>query len=371
MAVVPPHIDFYLTAKGKLVWDTTANFLWSGTGLVLPEPIEQAIVLKLGPVKTAVFEEERLFDPGVKPVVKGTPPAAGLKVSAIGVSGEAYSNVVLGLTSTNELCIGWAATPGGDAAITNGSEIAAWALRADQIDVSSLNAELIGRILPTPDVAHKGFTVRVKEDGSGYELVEGGAGGSGEPGPPGPKGDTGPPGPRGAEGPPGPPGEDATGTGGSGAITSSYDWAPSVALVASHILPRTYDDDGNQVGTFNGKTFPTDVQAIDIIRAAVASISFQVGVDDIEDEKIVDAGKSCAALLSAARIERSFFSQDVASGRSPYDQLMQEYKMELKGFVSAVERLADGDLVGASAGMNTPAYSFPDPKTTIGTKTQW
>ncbi|MCY3918741.1 MAG: hypothetical protein OXG38_02895 [Chloroflexi bacterium] len=169
------HLDFYLLASGTI---TAAGTDWTASGLTLPAPIEQAVVLKIGPVKTAVFEEARLYDTDgdVYPVTIGQIPSAengqGLPLSAIGVSGIVYQAIRVGLTSGRELAIA-------GTGISTPYDVAAWALRADDISVDALDADLLTRVLPVPTEARAGFTVKVNAAGDGYELADDGGGPSG------------------------------------------------------------------------------------------------------------------------------------------------------------------------------------------------
>lgn len=120
--------------------------------------------------------------------------------------------------------------------------------------------------------------------------------------------------------------------------------SPTVAQVASLIRSRTKDSNGNEVGTFNDETRPTDVQAAEAIANQVALLHAKVGT----------VGPDCSGLAqmvvaygAAAEIEASYFAEQARRDMSPYPYLIARYEEYVTGLVACVEG-------------NLPDYPDPD-----------
>lgn len=147
------------------------------------------------------------------------------------------------------------------------------------------------------------------------------------------------------------------------------DFAPVVQDVADRLRARTKDRDGNEVGTFNANTRPTDTQVDGLINKAGADVAMVVGSDI--PNAVWDDAKDVVSLRAALLVELSFFPEQINSGRSPYPQLKQLYDDDLKNLLAAVTR-AGGDPGEAGAPMK-PDFAFPmlgDPYI-IGRRTPW
>lgn len=111
------------------------------------------------------------------------------------------------------------------------------------------------------------------------------------------------------------------------------DWTPSVENVATPIRSRTVDNTGTEVGTFTSQTRPTDVQASQFIETAANDITMNVGTIP---ESAYPLAQRVTALGAAKDIELSFYPEQVASGRSPYPQLLEQYEKLLGALELAV-----------------------------------
>lgn len=118
---------------------------------------------------------------------------------------------------------------------------------------------------------------------------------------------------------------------------------PTIADVAALIRARTKDRNGNEIGTFNPDTRPTDDQVGDAIAHAVASVHQKVGA---VGSACADIARLCAAYGAAAEIELSYFPEQQRTDRSPYDALIARWQELLEGVRSCVL----GDLPGTDAG---------------------
>lgn len=146
------------------------------------------------------------------------------------------------------------------------------------------------------------------------------------------------------------------------------EWTPVVADVGAILRARTKDVDGNEVGTFNASTRPTEAQVNVLIGQSVGDIAIEVG-EDI-DAKWRPKAKELAALGTAMKIELGYFPEQVATDRSPYDRFKVLYDEGLARLEAAME----GGDVGAggevTGGYGFASASFPD-IAVIGWGTRW
>jgi hypothetical protein len=130
------------------------------------------------------------------------------------------------------------------------------------------------------------------------------------------------------------------------------DWPVGVDAVGSLLRARTRDTQGNEVGTFTGDTRPTDTQVSHLINTSLGDVSSVVGVDLLEG-----FWAQAAAVVSyraAMLTELSYFPEQVATGRSPYEQLRDLYTESIKNLRLAVS------VTGQAPGEpSPPSYAFP------------
>src|SRR5215467_1885519 len=115
--------------------------------------------------------------------------------------------------------------------------------------------------------------------------------------------------------------------------TTAPDLSCTVDDVAAIIRARTKDKSGNEIGTFNADTRPTDVQCQQAIAHAVVMVHTKVGY---VGDSCAGLGKGVVALGAAAEIERSYFPEQSRSDRSIYLYLVTEYDKALDGLAACV-----------------------------------
>jgi hypothetical protein len=93
---------------------------------------------------------------------------------------------------------------------------------------------------------------------------------------------------------------------------------PTVTDVGALLTARTVDAGGNELGTFNGATRPTNRQVDDLIDMAVADVLSRVGVEI--PEAYWPEARRLAALQAAALVESSFFPRELDTDHSAYRQ---------------------------------------------------
>lgn len=137
-------------------------------------------------------------------------------------------------------------------------------------------------------------------------------------------------------------------------------WVPTLDAVGSILRARTRDTQGNEVGTFNAFTRPNDDQVDGLIITAARDVSAAVGID--LPEVLWEAGGIVASYRAAMLVELSYFPEQVATGRSPYEQLRALYEESLLSLLARVK----GDPPGVtpapgnpSAPPSPPSYDFP------------
>lgn len=154
------------------------------------------------------------------------------------------------------------------------------------------------------------------------------------------------------------------------APTAEATWLPSVRDVALKILSRTKDTYGNEVGTFTGDTRPRESDAIDIIQKAALDVADEIG-DDVPEEARDDAA-NLVALKAALEIERSYYSEQVNTGRSIYPQLEKDYDRELPRVARQISLMKEGETSISDAGATNRAVgSFTDPSTSGWMTRRW
>jgi hypothetical protein len=135
------------------------------------------------------------------------------------------------------------------------------------------------------------------------------------------------------------------------------DWLPSVGAVGALLRARTRDSQGNEVGTFTADTRPTEEQVLGLITSAAGDLSSAAGAD--LPEAVWHSAFTAAAYKTAMLVELSYFPEQVANGRSPYEQMESLHKEALKNLKAAVE-YSGGDVPGGAPGVpEAPIYSFP------------
>ena len=112
---------------------------------------------------------------------------------------------------------------------------------------------------------------------------------------------------------------------------------PTVQQVANLLRARTKDSSGNEVGTFDDATRPTDDQVEEHIDAAVALVGARLPPTADLPPDLQPAIAELVAYRAALRIEKSYFPEQVRSDRSAYDQLRQEYLDDLQALLDAIE----------------------------------
>jgi hypothetical protein len=144
------------------------------------------------------------------------------------------------------------------------------------------------------------------------------------------------------------------------------DLTPTLAEVGSHIRVRTKDSNGNELGTFNADTRPTDDQITPLLVKGARAIASHIGTeicegdDEERQEELYGDAKDFAALRVAMRIERSYFAEQVGSGKSPYKEMLDEYKEGIATLIEAVAEHCsggDGESIGGPGPM--PQAGFP------------
>jgi len=137
-------------------------------------------------------------------------------------------------------------------------------------------------------------------------------------------------------------------------------WTPSIQEVADQIVSRTRDQYGNEIGTFNATTRPTDTQVMHLIVEHIGDVANVIGTD-IPSELWEDASTVVAERV-AMQIELDYFPEQVNTDRSPYKQLKEEYEEDLSRLSRQVQVIKEGgDPTQVSTAPSKQAVgSFPD-----------
>jgi hypothetical protein len=137
---------------------------------------------------------------------------------------------------------------------------------------------------------------------------------------------------------------------------------PTNTAIGALLRARTKDTAGNELGFFNNNTRPTDDEVAALARNGASHLINLVGVP-IPDSMLGEAER-LVALYTAMQVELSYFPEQVATGRSPYEQYRQLW-LDAIGtaatpgwFITAItEEVPE---TGDTPGM--PYFYFPDSK---------
>lgn len=113
---------------------------------------------------------------------------------------------------------------------------------------------------------------------------------------------------------------------------------PSVDEVGHYLRARTTDRDGNEIGTFDSTTRPTEEQVETYIHDAIAEITTRVGSTFFKEEFAITAA-NLAAIRAAMSVELSFYPEQISEGQSSYNSLAELYD---KGVMALARAIRDG-----------------------------
>lgn len=154
------------------------------------------------------------------------------------------------------------------------------------------------------------------------------------------------------------------------------DWTPAVVDVGAVLRARTKDAVGNELGTFTGNTRPTDAEVTNLIAQAMAEVKAEHGDPDIpadaDPTQLYAILKREAILTTAMQVELTYYPEQVATGRSPYEaiRLQRDRLIPLVG--KAVQELQSGGRVGEGDDGRLPYYNFPvQGSGMVGWGTRW
>lgn len=138
----------------------------------------------------------------------------------------------------------------------------------------------------------------------------------------------------------------------------SSNWPVGLENVGTLLRTRTTDSQGNQLGTFTDDTRPTGAQVSQLITTATGDVASAVG-SDLEEALWAQAA-TVVSYRAAMLVELTFFPEQVALGRSPYEQLRELYTDSLAALVAAAAGVAPGETATTSS---PPSYAFPQAST--------
>jgi hypothetical protein len=119
---------------------------------------------------------------------------------------------------------------------------------------------------------------------------------------------------------------------------------PTIDDVAALLRARTKDNNGNELGHWTPDTRPTDAEVSLLIAKAAQAVSDELP-GDVAIELYGSFSFVCQ-LMCVCMIEKSYFPEQVASGRSAYDKYWEEY---LRAIAALQDRTAEeGGTLAAS-----------------------
>lgn len=141
-------------------------------------------------------------------------------------------------------------------------------------------------------------------------------------------------------------------------------YTPTIAQVGALIRTRTKDDAGNELGTFTASTRPTSTQVDVLARRGASVLSYLV--NSPIPENLLEEASDLAALRAAMLVELSYFPEQIASQRSPYNELKALWDAAIGTpdkpgpFIKAVDEslVEEGEVVTPGE----PDFAFPENK---------
>jgi hypothetical protein len=110
--------------------------------------------------------------------------------------------------------------------------------------------------------------------------------------------------------------------------------------VAALLRARTKDTDGRELGEWTEETRPTVTEVEQKIEIARALVGLNAGA--IPDP-CREGAETAVALLAAMLVEQSYFPEQVADNRSPYQMLERLYAQASAGLAECVNAHGYGD----------------------------
>jgi hypothetical protein len=145
--------------------------------------------------------------------------------------------------------------------------------------------------------------------------------------------------------------------------TTDVAFAPTVDQLGSLMRTRTKDSHGNERGTFTAETRPTRAAVEHIIQGVADDV---ISKHDQIDPACQESARESIKLKAAMEIELSYFPEQVATGRSPFEQYKELYDDAILSLASCVSfHVAEG----ASSPLGV-AYHFPEKPPIIGLETK-
>lgn len=144
--------------------------------------------------------------------------------------------------------------------------------------------------------------------------------------------------------------------------------APTVREVAALLESRTRNSrSGMLEKTFNEETRPTAEQVLELIEDAVEEVRTDLGTESVP-EPVKGQVRSLIALVTAMKIEESFYTEQMESSKSPYKVFQGQYERRLDRVIKSIERALEGNSEMTETD-TLPHFSFPDgsnPQAMIG-----
>lgn len=148
------------------------------------------------------------------------------------------------------------------------------------------------------------------------------------------------------------------------------DWTPNSEAVAAILRARTKNHLGTELGAFTADTRPTTDQVSAMIGEAVSQVAADHGSDITEP--LWPQAKRLVTLEAALLVELSYFPEQVAANRSPYEQLKELRDRALATLTHGIMELASGGALGSGDNDRLPVHTFPeDAGGMIGWGTRW
>jgi len=135
-----------------------------------------------------------------------------------------------------------------------------------------------------------------------------------------------------------------------------FPFTPTVSEVAAILRARTKDTFGNEVGTFNSNTRPTGNEVLLLIEKAQSFVLSRA--DDDIPEGGWDIARDLISLGAAMLVEMSYFSEQVGTDRTAYEEMERMFDKQWDALIGAIEREKAEVVDGADAPPNI-AFGFP------------
>lgn len=145
---------------------------------------------------------------------------------------------------------------------------------------------------------------------------------------------------------------------------------PDIANVSALLRTRTKDDVGNETGVFSANTRPTLASATALLNKAKGIVVGKIGTSEPCTSELATDAAGVIEQRCALMIELSYFSEQINTNRSPYEQIKALYDQDLKDLIEAIAEQCGSGIGEPGTNGQLPSYDYGNAPI-LGKRTQF